>query len=284
MRLLVDEIQFSVVSDVLVTASSEINRLKDPVLLLCEPTILGSLSISVIESSLIDNGISYRRKFNTKEPKNGPWIKIIDDDSSKTEILTNPLRLTISSLVVEGLTGHKGDSRKGPLTSVAQCHALAQIISPHGPRTRKLRPWLISGNWINSALDHTYDPLYSAFRDLLSDEGSIRVVPLPEVPEPDVSDYEWIDIDALNAISSRWVTLDMEGRARALSHLIRSSLIRSSPSTSRLEEIVWHCVMGNGWSTDLASQISSAKKFWEDENPSIASSKFVDKLIRDGQI
>ena len=100
----------------------------------------------------------------------------------------------------------------------------------------------------------------------------------------DVSDYEWIDIDALNAISSRWVTLDMEGRARALSHLIRSSLIRSSPSTSRLEEIVWHCVMGNGWSTDLASQISSAKKFWEDENPSIASSKFVDKLIRDGQI
>ena len=46
MRLLVDEIQFSVVSDVLVTASSEINRLKDPVLLLCEPTILGSLSIS----------------------------------------------------------------------------------------------------------------------------------------------------------------------------------------------------------------------------------------------
>ena len=284
MRLLVNEIQFSVVSDILVTASSVVNRLNDPVLLLCEPTILGALSISVIESSLIDNGVSYRRKFNTNEPKNGPWIKIIDDDSSKTEILTNPLRLTISSLVVEGLTGHKGDSRKGPLTSVAQCHALAQIISPHGPRTRKLRPWLISGNWINSALDLTYDPLYSAFRDLLSDEGSIRVVPLPEVPDPNVSDYEWIDVDALNAISSRWVTLDMEGRARALSHLVRPSLIRSSPSTSRLEEIVWHCIMGTGWSTDLASQISTGKKFWEDENPSIASSKFVDKLIRDGQI
>lgn len=284
MRMLVDEIQFSSVSEILIAASEEIKRLNEPIFLLCEPNLLSALSISAIESSLIDNGISYRRKLNNMEPKSGAWIKIISDESSNTSLLTNPLRLTISSQIVDGLTGHKGDFRKGPLTSVAQCHALAQIISPHGPRTRKLRPWLISGNWIHSALDNTYDPLYSALRDLLFDEGIIRIIPLPEVPEPDVSDYEWIDIDALNAISSRWVTLDLEGRARALSHLIRPSLIRSKPSTSRLEEIVWHCVMASGWSTDLASQISIARKFWIDDSPSVACNKLVDKLIRDGSI
>jgi hypothetical protein len=284
MRMLVEETPYSIISEVLVSASLEINRLNDSLLLLCEPTLLGSLSIAAIESSLIDNGMSYRRKFNIIEPKTGAWIKIIDDDSSETKILTNPFRLTISSLIVEGLTGHKGDSRKGPLTSVAQSHALAQLISPHGPRSRRLRPWLISGNWINSALDHTYDPLYTALRDFLSDEGIIRVIPLPEVSEPNVSDYDWIDTNALDAISSRWVTLDMEGRARALSHLIRSSLIRSTPSTSRLEEIVWHCVMAPGWSTDLAGQISTARKLWDTDAPTIASSKLVDKLIRDGMI
>ena len=284
MRVLVDEIQYSDVSETLVAASLEINRLSDSVLLLCEPTLIGSLSIAAIESSLVDNGISYRRKFSHNEPVNSPWIKIIDDDSENTNIQTNPFRLTISSLIVEGLTGHKGDSRKGPLTPVAQSHALAQLISPHGARTRKLRPWLISGNWINSALDHTYDPLYTALRDFLSDEGIIRIVPLPEVPEPNISDYDWIDDNALDAISSRWINLDMEGRARALSHLVRSSLVRSTPSTSRLEEIVWHCVMAPGWSTDLAGQILSAKKYWDDSAPKVASSKLIDKLISDGMI
>ncbi len=282
MRRLVDEIQFRNISETLVTASQEINRLRDSILLLCEPTLSGALSIAAIESSLIDNGQSYRRKFSTVEPDKGSWIKIIDDISTRTKLQTNPFRLTISTLIVEGLTGHKGDPKKGPLTSVAQSHALAQLISPHGSRTRRLRPWLVSGNWINSALDHTYDPLYTALRDLLSDDGVIRVVPIPEVPEPNVSEYEWMDIDALNAVSSRWVTLDMEGRARALSHLVRSSLIRSTPSTSRLEEIVWHCIMAPGWSTDLAGQISSARKFWDDDSPNIATSKLIDKLIGEG--
>ena len=282
MRVLVDENQFSDVSETLVAASLEINRLSDSLLLLCEPTLIGSLSIVAIEASLVDNGISYRRKFSGTESQNSPWIKIIDDDSSNTKMQTNPFRLTISSLVVEGLTGHKGDSRKGPLTSVVQSHALAQLISPHGIRTRKLRPWILSGNWINSALDHTYDPVYSALRDFLSDEGVIRVVPLPEVSEPNVSDYDWIDENALTAISSRWINLDKEGRARALSHLVRSSLVRSIPSTSRLEEIVWHCVMAPGWSTDLAGQISFARKYWDESNANIASSKLIDKLIRDG--
>jgi|TARA_B100001113_G_scaffold180577_1_gene147825 hypothetical protein len=240
--------------------------------------------MAAIESSLVDNGITYRRKFSIENSDNSPSIKIIDDDSEVTSLETNPFRLTISTVIVDGLISHKGDPRKGPLTSVSQAHALSQLISPNGLRTRRLRPWLISGNWINSAMDNTYDPIYSALRDFLLDEGLIKVVPLPEVPEPNVSEYEWIDENTLNAISSRWISLDLEGKARVLSNLVRGSLIRSKPSTSRLEEIVWHCVLAPGWSTDLAGQISSARLYWKDNNSNIASSKVIDKLIRDGMI
>ena len=284
MRLLVNETQFSSVSEILLSASKEIERLNEPLLLLCLPTLSSSFSMAAIESSLVDNGITYRRKFSIENSDNSPSIKIIDDDSEVTSLETNPFRLTISTVIVDGLISHKGDHRKGPLTSVSQAHALSQLISPNGLRTRRLRPWLISGNWINSAMDNTYDPIYSALRDFLLDEGLIKVVPLPEVPEPNVSEYEWIDENTLNAISSRWISLDLEGKARVLSNLVRGSLIRSKPSTSRLEEIVWHCVLAPGWSTDLAGQISSARLYWKDNNSNIASSKVIDKLIRDGMI
>ena len=284
MRLLVNETQFSSVSEILLSASKEIERLNEPLLLLCLPTLSSSFSMAAIESSLVDNGITYRRKFSIENSDNSPSIKIIDDDSEVTSLETNPFRLTISTVIVDGLISHKGDPRKGPLTSVSQAHALSQLISPNGLRTRRLRPWLISGNWINSAMDNTYDPIYSALRDFLLDEGLIKVVPLPEVPEPNVSEYEWIDENTLNAISSRWISLDLEGKARVLSNLVRGSLIRSKPSTSRLEEIVWHCVLAPGWSTDLTGQISSARLYWKDNNSNIASSKVIDKLIRDGMI
>tara|TARA_B100000900_G_scaffold414061_1_gene439612 strand:- start:1897 stop:2751 length:855 start_codon:yes stop_codon:yes gene_type:complete len=284
MRLLVNEIQFSPVAEILLSASKEISRLNEPLLLLCLPTLSSSFSMAVLESSLVDNGITYRRRFSTDNPDKLPCIKIIDGDSKTTSLKTNPFRLTLSTMIVDGLISHKGDPRKGPLTSVSQAHALAQLISPNGIRTRRLRPWLISGNWINSAMDNTYDPIYSALRDFLLEDGLIKVVPLPEVPEPNVSDYEWIEENTLNAISSRWISLDLEGKARVLSNLVRGSLIKSKPSTSRLEETIWHCVLAPGWSTDLAGQISLAKLYWNESSPKIASSKVIDKLIRDGVI
>ena len=175
MRLLVDEAQFSSVSEILSSASKEIGRLNEPLLLLCLPTLSSSFSMAAIESCLVDNGVTYRRKFSIDGPDNLPWIRIIDDNSEITSLETNPFRLTISTLIVDGLISHRGDPRKGPLTSVAQAHALAQLISPNGHRTRRLRPWLISGNWINSAMDNTYDPLYSALRDILLELSLIHI-------------------------------------------------------------------------------------------------------------
>ena len=58
MRHLVHEAQYSSVSDILISASKEIERLNEPLLLLCQPTLSSSLSMAVIESSLVDNGIA----------------------------------------------------------------------------------------------------------------------------------------------------------------------------------------------------------------------------------
>ena len=285
MTALLETAPFAPVSDILIAAANEIRRTKVPILLLAAPSIEGSLSLSPIEAALVDSGIPYRRRFKLEAPSEGSWIHILGSgDETGPRIETNPFRLTIAGKIVKGLTGHRGDERKGLLTAIAQCNVLGQLISPQGLRMRRMKPWVLSGNWLHSSLDTTYDPVFTAIRDQLVEEGIIRVVCLPEVPEPNVSIHNWIDPTALDAITSRWPTLDVEGRARALSHLVKPSLARSTPSTARLEEIIWHCVLSSGWSTDLAGQITTGAQLWKVYAAPVAAAKLVDKLLRDGKI
>jgi len=273
------------VADQISSAADLIRSNDSPVLLLAAPSLQGALAVAPIEAALLDSGLPYRRRFKMESPTNPPWIHILGPgDFSGSVLSNNPFSLSISGTVVDGLAGHQGDSRKGPLTAVAQAHALAESISPQGQRSRRLRPWALSGNWLHSALDTTYDPVFTALRDALVECGAIRVVPLPEVPNPNISNSSWIDSDAFEAVSSRWQSLDMEGRARALSHLMRPGLSLNTPSTARMEEIGWHCVMGPGWRTDLAGQIASAASFWKSDTAAVAANKVADSLIRDGII
>ncbi|MEC9001007.1 MAG: hypothetical protein VX779_00445 [Candidatus Thermoplasmatota archaeon] len=273
------------VRDLLSSASDSIRSSPSPVLLLAAPSLQGALAVAPIEAALLDSGLPYRRRFRMESPTVTPCIHFLGPGDYSGPVLSNdPFSLSISGTVVDGLAGHQGDSRKGPLTAVAQAHALAEAISPQGQRTRRLRPWAVSGNWLNSALDTTYDPVFTNLRDTLVEDGSIRVVPLPEVPNPNISNNSWIDSEALEAVSSRWQSLDMEGRARALSHLLRPGLSRSTPSTARMEEIGWHCVMGPGWSTDLAGQIATAAVYWKSDTAVVAANKVADSLIREGII
>ena len=237
MRTLLEAEPLAPVSETLSQAADQLRSSNTTILLLAAPSLQGALAIAPLEAALVDAGLPYRRRFRLEAPSEGSWVHILGPaDESGPRLSSNPLQLSLSGTVVEGLTGHQGDSRKGPLTAVAQSHALAQAICPDGARIRRLRPWAISGNWLHSALDTTYDPVFTALRDALVQDGSIKVVPLPEVPEPNISASTWIDPTALDAVTSRWPSLDKEGRARALSHLMRPALSRSTPSTPRLEE------------------------------------------------
>ena len=285
MRTLLEAEPLAPVSETLSQAADQLRSSNTTILLLAAPSLQGALAIAPLEAALVDAGLPYRRRFRLEAPSEGSWVHILGPaDESGPRLSSNPLQLSLSGTVVEGLTGHQGDSRKGPLTAVAQSHALAQAICPDGARIRRLRPWAISGNWLHSALDTTYDPVFTALRDALVQDGSIKVVPLPEVPEPNISASTWIDPTALDAVASRWPSLDKEGRARALSHLMRPALSRSTPSTARLEEIGWHCVLGPGWSTDLAGQITSAANLWKENPAAVAAGRVVDSLLRRGVI
>ena len=285
MRTLLEAEPLAPVSEILSQAADQLRSSNTTILLLAAPSLQGALAIAPLEAALVDAGVPYRRRFRLEAPSEGSWVHILGPaDESGPKLSSNPLQLSLAGTVVDGLTGHQGDSRKGPLTAVAQSHALAQAICPDGARIRRLRPWAISGNWLHSALDTTYDPVFTALRDALVQDGSIKVVPLPEVPEPNISASTWIDPAALDAITSRWPSLDMEGRARALSHLMRPALSRSTPSTARLEEMGWHCVLGPGWSTDLAGQIASAAGLWKEVPAAVAAGRVADSLLRRGVI
>ncbi|MEC7364933.1 MAG: hypothetical protein VYC73_02750, partial [Candidatus Thermoplasmatota archaeon] len=151
---------------------------KKKILLISQPNITGALAIAPIEAALLDSGLPYRRRFTNQSPDSETFVHVAEDSGKGR---TSNDGIVISEFVVEGLRGSSGDSRKGPLCTVAQAHFLATEINPSSERLRRLRPWILSGNWVGDSLDRAYDPVYSFLRDYLSEQGVIRVVPVTEV-------------------------------------------------------------------------------------------------------
>ena len=253
-------------------------------MLLAAPSLIGALSIAPIEAAFLDLGLPYRRRFKLEPPSDGSWIHILGPaQDTGPEYNSKPPRLSLGVALVDGLVSSSGDARRGPLTTVAQAHAIAQSLAPDGLLVRSLRPWLISGNWLHSSLDTTYDPVFTALRDMLVEEGSVKIATMPEVPSIELSNTPWIDELALDAVSSKWFDLDLEGKARALSHLMRPAIPRSTPSTARMEELGWHRVVGPNWDTDLASEILRAARLWKQGPANLAAHSFVDSLLSTGK-
>ena len=118
----------------------EVCNRKKKILLISEPNIRGALTLAPIEAALLDSGLPYRRRFTDKSPDSETFVRVAED-SGKGRTSNNGI--VISEFVVEGLRGSSGDSRKGPLCTVAQAHLLATEINPSSERLRRLRPWLL---------------------------------------------------------------------------------------------------------------------------------------------
>jgi hypothetical protein len=289
MRTLVDEEIFSPVAEILRSMASMVRSGKRITLSATDTTLASSLAMAPIEAALLDEGIPYSRGIS--DGPNGiypgltrPFILF---DPSLEEFSFNE---TYEAMVIgedvptTAHMGQQGKVRNGVLTPAAISHALAQLISPAGKRVRRMRPWAISGNWIHPSMDATYDPVYTSLRDFLEEEGTISVVPFPEVPDPDPQSRPWVNNDDLEAVRVRWDELDAEGRARAISHLMRPGLFSSAPSTARFEELGWHCILAPNWKRDLAGQIREASAIWGANTREIAAGKVIDSLISRGQI
>jgi len=278
---LIEQDIFSSVRDPIQIFSNDAISRRQPILLVSKPNLAGSLSLAPIEAALLDAGIPYKRRFTLDDPEFSPSIRISDETGTTK---TDSSGLSLSTTIVDGLRGRLGDFRKGPLSSVAQAHVLAISLNPHSHRLRRMRPWVLSGNWINGALETTYDPVYSSLRDYLSTEGSIRVIPVTEVPNPHFNNYSWLERSEIEEATRKWENSELEDREMVMGNLVRPVINSKLPSTAMVEELLWHCVIGSGWESDLASQISMAQSIWDNFTPIKAASIVADSLVSSGEM
>ena len=260
----------------------------------------GVLAISHLEAACIDSDIRYsRRLVKSKQhtphgekqevdvKKDGLTISIQPfEETWKCSDLKIKDYVMILPLSVSVRMGSKKSERMGALDVVSQCAAIAAKIAPNGARVRRLRPFAISGQWLRDSLDNTFDPIHSSIRDILRDEGSVSVVPLPEVSVPAQDMIPNLSQTMLKRLRKRWDKMDFDSRSQAISELALPSLIDNVISTPRLEELFWHRLMIRGEEQDIYSQIHLTKNDWptEEGQTKAHSSTILKGLISQGKL
>jgi len=278
MRSLLELEAFAAIAEKLQAFVNSINK-SDTITLIIPPSPEGAVCSAFLEAALLDSEIRYRRRFSPRSPST-PCIEARDCEALDKPFSNQPDHFVITPLFATGLRGHEGAAHRGVLSTVAQSAALGELISPDGKKSRSLRPWLLAGNWWSGALDQGYDPVYSALRDHLHQEGSVRVVPISEIENPDMTGLKQINIATNASTHETWSSLDVEAKANALSTLVLPQVLSDKPSTARLEELVWHRIKLADSERDLHSRMISARARW-DGTPK-AASLLIDSILSKG--
>ena len=139
---------------------------------------------------------------------------------------------------------------------------------------------------MRGSLDTTIDPIHTAVLMHLKEEGSIRIVPLPEVKQPEPNMIPGLAERRLKKLHRAWATMDVEERTQALSELVLPCLVEPTLSTPRLEELVWHRMLVGDEDVDLASQAFAAQGKWPEalSDERLHASKLIDHWIQTGNL
>ena len=279
MRSLLELEAFATISDNLQAIAKSIDK-SEHLTLLVPPSPTGAAASAQLEAALLDSEIPYRRQFTPREAS-PPCIEITEGEAKDGPVpfSNESMNAKLSPMFAIGVRGHDGAAHRGVLSPVAQAAALAELISPDGKRLRKIRPWLLAGNWWASGLDQGYDPIYSALRDHLKEEGGVRILPLPEVDNPDMTRLSKIDSERDTTTREAWPAMDLDDKANALSTLILPQVVSENPSTARLEELIWHRVKISSSGKDLHSSMVAARSMWDGSPKSTAD--LVDAIVSD---
>lgn len=258
----------------------------------------GLLAIGQLEAACLDAGIKYRRRFylpkhhrprdellEISSPSSGVNVVIASEEETwQVDDLADVDGVNFVPLATSVQMGSQHRIHHGSLDCVIQCAAIAALLAPNGRRVRKLRPYLSLGLWLRGALDTTLDPIHSAALLHLKEEGSVRIVPLPEVIQPRQGMIPHLPERRLMKLQKAWPGMNVDERKQALSELILPCLTDSSLSTPRLEELVWKRMLVGDEKIDLASQAYALREGWpEDADASrLHAAKRLDHWLRTG--
>ena len=299
MRDLLASPLFASVSDVF---ASNIERFREaPSLHLSAPASLaGVLALGQLEAACLDLSIKYSRRFFPAKhhlprdelvehtlPDNGLFVVLdVEEETWDQKDLNEESFVHLVPLKVHVEMGSKHRRQAGALGPVIQAAALAAGLSPNGRRVRKLRPFMSLGLWMRGALDTSFDPIHTAVVQHLKEEGTVRIVPLPEVAEPASGMIPGLSERQLNRLSKAWPTMDVDARTLALSELVLPSLVNPSLSTPRLEELMWHRMLIGEQPKDIVSQVHAVAEVWPEgaDASRLYASKILDAWLVSGQL
>ncbi len=267
-----------------------------PLLLVTTADLHSILALGFLESALLDRGITYARRIiepNAHIPPDesdfipqqdaahvlfvDPWGRI--KESPDGVFLLAPKQVEVEF-------EHSTKTRRGRIDVVLQSSVIASALAPNGSRTTRCRPYSGCGQWLMESLDTTIDPIHTLIRDFLRDEGTIQVLPLPEVQEPSVEMLPLASQRRLKRLQKLWDSMDAPTRAQALSEYSLPLLSTDGLSTARLEELIWKRMRIPNASTDLASTLFNLLKAWP-TNADVAilhAGRILDQLLRTGRL
>jgi hypothetical protein len=285
----------SPLKDDLVKASQFISN--GPLILATSADLEGLLALGFLEAALLDAGISYSRRFiqpmrhiprdeqNIVPEFNGTKMVFIDS-FAKTELSDSEHILILKPTEVEVQFPHSEQKRRGTVDAVVQSSALASMISPNGAKTSSFRSYLGAGQWLMEGLDTTIDPIHTLVRDFLRDEGTIQVLPLPEIAHPCIDMIPGLSERRLKKLSTLWADMNANQRSQALSEFSLPALSAEGISTARFEELMWKRMIIPGQEKDLASILYILQKQWpETKDESILfASRLLDSWLRTGHL
>lgn len=268
---------FRQAKDRIISATEKITK-SNSVAIFATADLDSIVSLAFLESAMIDSKIPYTRKILPSvahQPKREQYdfstsshlvISIEQfEETWEQDQINDEGRVRVVPLSVSVSHPNSEKQHNGALDVVIQCAAIASLIAPNGPRVRRLRSLSGSGQWLRQSLDNSYDPVYTKIRDILQNEGSIRVLPLPEINNPDTQMIPNFPTRILDRLTKKWPKMDFDQRKQAMSELALPTLSVGKISTPRLEELLWFRIVISDNELDLHSQIYRAKSLWPDE-------------------
>ena len=268
----------------------------DSLLLVTTADLTSVLALGFLESALLDRGISYSRRIlppNSHIPPDE--VDLVPKQSGVNVLFIDPWNRVETSIEnafiiapkpVEVEFRNSPTSRRGRVDAVLQCAVIASVLATNGSRTKRCRPYAGCGQWLMESLDTTIDPIHTMVRDFLRDEGTIQVLPLPEIPDASVAMMPLASPRRLKRLQKLWMEMDAPTRAQALSEFSLPLLSSEGLSTARLEELIWKRMRIPNESTDLATSLYRLTKAWPEQADAavLHAGRLADEILKTGRL